>query len=198
MDRYEVSVPEEYRPRYNISPSTKILAISDNEGTNEAKMYEWGIIAGLSHRIINARVETVREKTLFKKSFENHRCLIPASGYYEWRHDENRKTPHYFSSQTSSIISFAGLIRPSSEGEQVVILTTQAIPPYAEIHDRMPVILSPTSENDFLREGNISIIEKPLNLFEVSSRVNQVNVDDSELIKPVTHRTGQMTLGDLL
>ena len=195
MERYEVTVPAEYQPRYNVSPGTKILAISKNQETNEANMHEWGITAELPNRIINARVETVRDKPLFKRSFENHRCLIPISGYFEWKHNRSLKTPYFFSSKEYSLISLAGLIRPSSEGNQVVILTTLAVSPSSDIHERMPVILNPASETDFLTEGSIVMIEKSLDLYEVSSKVNQVSVDDPELIRPVNHRTGQMTLG---
>ncbi|NLV26577.1 MAG: SOS response-associated peptidase [Methanomicrobiales archaeon] len=195
LERYDVIVPDEYRPRYNISPANKILAISQNGTGNIARMHEWGITAGLSHRIINARIETVREKNLFRKSFEEYRCLIPASGYYEWKHEKTRKTPYYFSSQITPILSFAGFIRPSLEGEQVVILTTKALLPYSDIHDRMPVILDPAGEPDYLKGGNISIFEKGLDIIEVSPRVNQVHVDDPDLIKPMTHRSGQRTLG---
>lgn len=194
MDRYEVTIPGNYLPRYNLAPSQLILAITEGAQAFEAHMYEWGITTGISHRIINARVETVHEKPLFKNLFEKHRCLIPASGYYEWKHDGNRKTPYYFSSQSDPIISFAGLIRPSSHGDQIVILTTKAIPPYADIHDRMPVIFNPMSDREYLTDGAISLIGKPLELYEVSSRVNQVGVDDPDLIKPWKAKSGQMTL----
>lgn len=196
MERYDANLPEEYRPRYNVSPGTPILTVSQNGTDTIAQMNEWGITSGLSHRIINARIETVREKNLFRKSFEEHRCLIPASGYYEWKHDKTRKTPYYFSSQKSPLISFAGFIRPSPEGDQVVILTTEARKPYSDIHDRMPVILNPENEPEYLREGSILKFEDVLDIIEVSSRVNQVSPDDPDLIKPVNHRSGQMTLGE--
>ena len=197
MERYQVQVPYEYTAHYNVSPSNKILAITKGIETYEAGMYEWGIKVNSPQRIINARIETVHDKPLFKMAFEKHRCLIPASGYYEWKHDENKKTPHYFTSQTHSIISFAGLIRSSSEGDQVVIITTQATLPYAEIHDRMPVILDPRVEKEFLTDGIISIIEKPLDSYEVSPRVNQVGVNDPDLFKPWKARSKQLTLGDI-
>lgn len=197
LERYDADIPEEYQPRYNISPGTKILTISYIGEENKAHMNEWGITSGTVNRIINARIETVHEKNLFKNLFENHRCLIPASGYYEWKHDKTRKIPHYFSSQKSPIFSFAGFIRPSSDGDQVVILTTGALSPYSAIHDRMPVILDPVGEPDYLKRGSISIFERVLEIHEVSTRVNQVHVDDPDLIKPVTHRSGQMTLGEM-
>jgi putative SOS response-associated peptidase YedK len=195
-ERYGVEVPQEYKPGYNVAPGQPILTITKFPAC-EAHMTEWGFQSGTMHRIINARVETIHEKPLFRNLFLHHRCLIPASGYYEWRHDGNRKVPYYFSSESKDLLSFAGLIRPSSTGDQVVILTTRASPLFSEIHERMPVILSSADDLKFLSEGEISI-HNTLQMHEVSSRVNQVKFDDPDLVKPVKQIQEQKILADIL
>ena len=196
-ERYGVEVPPEYKPRYNISPSQPILTITKSLNTFEAHMIGWGFQSGTMQRIINARVETIHEKPLFKHLFPDHRCLIPASGYYEWKNNGDLKIPYYFSSESGSLISFAGLIRPSSHGDQVVILTTRAPPPYSGIHDRMPVILDSVHEVTFLSDGDITGTHA-LRMFEVSPRVNQTNLDYPDLVKPWKYIPEQKTLADIL
>lgn len=179
-ERYGVVVPQEYRPRYNVAPGQMILTIT----SEISALTEWGVQLGEKNRIINARVESIHEKPLFKNLFTEHRCLIPASGYYEWKHEGSHKIPYYFSSVSGGLLSFAGLIRPGKEGIQVVILTTAASAPYSAIHDRMPVTLDGEAESLYLAEGEISSIPG-LQMYEVSSWVNQGTIDTPDLIKPV-------------
>ena len=106
------------------------------------------------------------------------------------------KIPFYFSSASFPLLSFGGIINSSASGDQVLILTTKAIPPYNDIHDWMPVIFDPMHEQDYLNEGDVSGIWKSLDYYEVSSLVNRVNVDSPDLIVPVTHKYGQIPFGD--
>ena len=188
-ERYGIAVPQEYQPRYNVAPGQKILTIT----SSSPELIEWGFVVGTMKRIMNARIESVHKKALFKNLFSDHRCLIPASGYYEWKHEGSHKIPYYFSSESSDLLSFAGLVRPSKDGDQVVILTTQAPAPYSVIHNRMPVILDAGEEQKFLSEGKISPGPQ-VQMFEVSSMVNQVTVDTPDLIKPVKKSFVQQSL----
>jgi len=197
-ERYGIFIPKDYSMRYNISPGRKILIITKESQKYKADMREWGISSDIAHRIINARIETVHKKPLFKSLFDKNRCLVPASGYFEWRSDGNRKTPFYFTSPSGALISFAGLVHPNPTGDQVVILTTDAKHPYSRIHDRMPVILEPSDEHKYLSDGEISYISKTLNYYEVSSMVNQVKLDNPDLVKPVRNHSDQKTLDDIL
>jgi len=198
MERYQGDVPSEYKPRYNIAPGQKVLTITRAETqVSEAQFMEWGISTGMTSRVINARVESIHEKPLFRSLFQRHRCLIPASGYYEWKHEGSHKTPYYLSSATTRLISFAGLIRPSKEGDQIVILTTEANPPSSEIHDRKPVILNPPDEMRFLTDGEIIQIGAPLGMYEVSPRVNGIREDSPDLIIPWRSRSVQQAFGDI-
>lgn len=196
MERYGVDVPSGYKPCYNLAPGQNLLTITKMAQSTEAHLTEWGIQTGMAHRVINARVETIHDKPLFRNLFPTHRCLIPASGYYEWKHEGSHKTPFYFSLESEPLISFAGLIRPSKDGDQVVILTMEAPSPYSEIHDRMPVILNSPDEQSFLTDGEIHMTPKTLGRHEVSPLVNGVNHDGPDLIVPWKPHSVQKTFGD--
>ena len=197
MERYRVDPPSGYRPRYTSAPGQKVLTITSTGDSSESHLTAWGVSTGRSHRVINARVETIHEKPLFRDLFPEHRCLIPASGYFEWKHEGSHKSPYYFSSGSEPLISFAGLIRPSPDGDQMVILTTGATPPYSEIHDRMPVILNPIEEMRYLVQGEISLIPEVLGFYEVSPRVNAVSEDGPGVIVPWRPHSAQQTFGDI-
>ena len=178
-ERYRATVPPEYKQRFNVAPGQRILTI-----TASAELVEWGFHVEARPRIINARIEKVQETPIFRDLYVDHRCLIPASGYYEWKHEGSYKTPFYFSSKKGDLLSIAGIVRPSKDGNQVVILTMEAPDPLASIHDRMPVILTGNEENRFLT-GKHFATETNLQMYEVSSCVNQVTIDEPDLIKPV-------------
>ncbi len=187
--RFRVSVPPEYKPSYNVSPGQMILAVTGSS----SRMVEWGFHTGGVKRIINTRVESVHEHPVLKEHFTSHRCLIPASGYYEWKHERARRVPYYFSSQSDPLFALAGLLRRCSSGCEAVILTTGAMPPYSEVHNRMPVLISLTDRREYLSGGDIppSIV---LKMHQVSSRVNRVGNDDSSLIEPVNPGSEQLHL----
>ena len=128
-ERYGVNVPIDYMPRYNLSPGQKILTISRMNNGSNAKMADWGFQAGVSHPVINAKMETISERPLFRNLYPEHRCLIPCSGYYEWVNNERQKIPWFFFLEHENLISFAGLLKPIHSGSQVVILTTEAVLP---------------------------------------------------------------------
>jgi putative SOS response-associated peptidase YedK len=107
--------------------------------------------------MINARSETLRERAAYRKPFERFRCLIPADGFYEWQAipGERRKQPFHISRADGELFAFAGLWSVWHRGEpdelrSCTIITTAANPRIAEIHDRMPVILTPEAEASWL------------------------------------------------
>ncbi|WP_319578512.1 SOS response-associated peptidase [uncultured Methanospirillum sp.] len=187
--RFGVSVPPEYRPRYNIAPGQMILAVTGSS----SHMVEWGLHTGGVKRVINTRVESAHEHPVLKELFTSHRCLIPASGYYEWKQERVRCVPYYFSSKSDPLFALAGLLRHCSSGCEAVILTTGAMPPYSEVHNRMPVLISLSDRRGYLSGGDIppSI---GLQMYQVSSRVNQVANDDPSLIEPVNPGSEQIRL----
>ena len=88
--------------------------------------------------IINARQETVHEKRMFQEGIANRRCIVPASGFYEWDRNKARYT---FTSTGDGLILMAGIYRPEPDKPHFVILTTEANSTMAPVHDRMPVII---------------------------------------------------------
>ena len=142
------------RPRFNIAPTQSILAIRSGSDGREAARMRWGLIPSwakdskLAASMINARAETVAEKPAFRAAFKRRRCLIPVSGFYEWRRNGKTKVPYLISLRNAELLAFAGLWEKwkSPEGELVescTILTTTPNELMATIHDRMPVILKP-------------------------------------------------------
>ena len=113
---------------------------------------QWGLVPSWSkdrtigYKMINARSETAHEKPSFKQAFHARRCVIPASGFYEWEKSGGEKTPHYIHSRDGKVMSLTGLWErwTSPDGEELqtcTILTTTANRLIKKLHDRMPVIL---------------------------------------------------------
>ena len=143
-------------PRYNICPSQDIPVIVHHEGIRRLEICQWGFIpfwAKKSTPMINARSETVSERPFFRNAFWKKRCLIPATGFYEWSKEEGQKQAYFIrikpnSSKEGGMIAFAGLWDSweSPEGEikrTCAILTVSANSLMQKIHHRMPVILTP-------------------------------------------------------
>jgi putative SOS response-associated peptidase YedK len=195
-------------PRYNIAPSqpvTAVRATSTGSG-RELALLRWGLIPSWSkdpaigNRLINARAETASEKPSFRNAFRRHRCLIPASGFYEWRRQERGKQPYFVRMRNERLFSFAGLWdRWESPDKGVIetctILTTVANAVLAPIHDRMPVILPPREydrwldpalrDPDALAPLLVPFSPEEMLAFPVSPRVNAPTVDDEKCISPL-------------
>lgn len=141
------------RPRYNIAPMTDIVVVRAVEGQRSLAMLRWGLIPlwakdpTIASRLINARSETAAEKPSFRDAMKKRRCIVPASGFYEWKKEGTRKQPWYFHpSRPTSLLAIAGLWErwrdPSGEiVETCCLLTTSANSVLAPVHDRMPVTL---------------------------------------------------------
>ncbi|MCC7478313.1 SOS response-associated peptidase [bacterium] len=196
------------RPRFNIAPTQQapVIVKAEDGGTPLLRMMYWGLIPGwardasMAAKMINARGETLAEKPSFRGPFASSRCLVPASGFYEWRKDGTRKTPFYISRRDSPAFAMAGLFSHwrSPEGESrdtFTIITTEANAALAGLHERMPVLLEP---GDWLRwlgaepapKEELQALLRPcepelLGLREVSPRVNSPREDDAALLAPV-------------
>jgi putative SOS response-associated peptidase YedK len=96
---------------------------------------------------INTRAETVTDMPTFRAAFRSRRCLIPASGYYEWKHEGKAKQPYFIRPRDGGLFAFAGLWDVWSKGEAPVescsIITTTANEAIRHLHERTPVILLP-------------------------------------------------------
>lgn len=198
--------PLELQPRYNIAPTQPAPVVRLGDDGREMTLLRWGLIpswandASIGARLINARSETVLEKPAFRTAFRRRRCLIPASGFYEWQATAAGKQPFYITSVDGEPMAFAGLWEQwrAPDGallESYTILTTAANAVVAPIHDRMPVILPPDLDAlwldpaaDVSRLHALCLNPPPVALraYPVSRAVNQVRNDNEELIQPAT------------
>lgn len=148
-----VAPPELFAPRYNIAPSQPILMLSNrNGGTLEHAI--WGLVPAWAKQtdevksMINARAETVASRPMFRGSLRHKRCVVPASGFYEWQKTGSGKQPFYVTLPKEQPMLFAGLWEDSpdrggGEVRTACIITTAANPFMRSVHDRMPAILTP-------------------------------------------------------
>lgn len=158
-----------YPARYNIRPGTEVSAIRAAETGNEAFQARWGLIPAwakdekIGYRMINARSETAAEKPAFRSAFRQRRCLLPASGLYEWQQRPDGKQPIEFLGRDGPL-GLAGLWerwrRPEGEVLQTVtILTTTPNALVAPVHDRMPVIIAPEHYQQWLSGDTLQAAE---------------------------------------
>ena len=159
---YAVQTQIEWEPRYNIAPTQSVLAIRRQSQTlsRELVLLRWGLIPSwakdekIGHSLINARAETVAEKPSFRSAFKKSRCLIVADGFYEWRNVDGKKQPYFIHLKNDQPFAFAGLAeRWKSDGktiESCAIVTTEPNSLMAELHNRMPAIISPTDYDCWL------------------------------------------------
>lgn len=208
------------KPRYNISPGTKLVCVRREQGELKAEEIYWGFTpawaqgSSTQEEHANARVETVAEKITFKDALKNHRCLIPIDGYYEWKTVGKLKIPYYFKLTSGGPMILAGLwsTQISRDGEakkSLCLLTTKPNREASQVHSRMPVIISSENQQLWLSDQILnkssmdSMSATPaaglLQLHRVSSEVNRVAIDKPELINPVVGQFDQPDfLGDLL
>jgi len=191
--------------RYNIYPGQNVPVIIMEE-RKKFVMMRWGLVPSWSNdpligfQMINARAETLSQKASFKNSFKKLRCIIPCSGFYEWKKlDKKTKVPYFIRLRNGTPFALAGLWdRWNKDGGNLTtftIITTTPNNIIKPIHDRMPVILK--SENhdmwinpDITDTEYISDFLKPypseeMELYEISTFVNNPKNDSPECIEPI-------------
>jgi putative SOS response-associated peptidase YedK len=192
------------RPRFNVAPTQEHPVII-NQSTNQMLMMRWGLVPfwakdpKIGNRLINARAETATTKPAFRISIKRKRCLVPATGFYEWKRLANGKVPYYIHLKDDSVFAFAGLYDSwlSSDGEQLMsyaIITTTPNALMSKIHNRMPAVLDRVSEDqwlskDQLMDSELKRILKPypaqsMDAYEVSTKVNDPRVENEDLVRP--------------
>jgi len=192
-----------FRSHFNIAPGSTNPVIAVHERA-EAIMMQWGLVPHwakdikATHRPINARAESLTEKPMFRELLRNKRCLVPASGFFEWKHEDGRKVPFYIHVKDDPVFGFAGLYdvwhNPAGQMLQTyTIITTTPNELMAPIHNRMPVILKQDDEmrwlsRDVLPADEVQRILSPypaegMEVYPVSERVNKTDVDDEKVIE---------------
>lgn len=211
------ALPERTLPvDWNIKPTQEIYQIrNDAQSNREIAIASWGMIAPWSKNeidaqrsqsmAINARSETVHEKPTFRRAFKSQRCLVPATGYYEWATSLGQyktKQPFFISRDDSHLISFAGIYDRwrSPDGkirESVAIITRDAVGELESVHNRMPVIL-PRDRWDYWLDQSLTDTEEVralmdfpapdalLRFWPVRDLVNSIRNSGPELAEPLT------------
>jgi putative SOS response-associated peptidase YedK len=198
--------PHNMPPRHNICPTDPVDVVTEQDSKRDFVRMRWGLIPRWWSKPLkeakmatfNARAETVETKPFFRDAFKRTRCLIPASGYYEWQNTPDGKQPWYFTPRVGSpALTFAGLWDEWKDGKSgetlkscTMIITNAFV---AEVHDRMPVILAEQDFEPWLRgEAGIEILKPApddlLQRWPVSKRVNssKAPVDDPTLIEQIS------------
>lgn len=148
--------------------------------------------------LINARGETVRQLPTFASSFRSRRCLVPATGWYEWQTSNGKKQPYYLSGSDQEPLAFAGIWTPSETGERFSIITTGANLEMSHIHNRQPVIIARDRWKIWLSDSPLEELEAmlepvgvgDLNFYPVGTRVGSVKNDDEGLLKELLRDDG--------
>jgi len=147
------SVAAAPEPRYNLTPGQAVAVVREHDGRRRLDALAWGLVpfwakdVAIGRRLINARLDGITQKPAFREAWTRRRCLIPASGFYEWSeaHD-GRKRPHFIRPASEPLLALAGLWErwrtPSGDKlETCVIVTTDANVELKPIHDRMPLLI---------------------------------------------------------
>ena len=216
---------DEPRPRYNIGPTTdnpvvRIRAGGDGAGHRQIELLHWGLVPSwakdpsVGNRMFNARAESVSDKPAFRRALDRRRCLVPASGFFEWQKvpgtgakpQKSPKQPFYITPRDGSVMAFAGLWeywkKAGADAPEAVvsytILTTEAVGQMQAIHDRMPLILPAADWDTWLDESLdgdavARLLEPPspdlvaqLEFRPVDQRVGNVRNDDAAILEPIS------------
>lgn len=190
-------------PNFNVAP-THVLPVITAQDPKHFRPMRWGLIPfwakdpKVGYKMINARIETVEEKT-FKNALEKRRCLVPFDGFYEWKTVGKKKKPYRITIQNGKLFTIAGLWEswkaPNGERiESFTLITQPANTMMSSIHDRMPAILLPEQEKLWIdptlssKEALQLIIPYPdeeMEAYPVSDRVGKVSENDAGLIERV-------------
>ena len=207
-ERFEIqgSFDEEYQFSYNIAPSQSVLSVINDGVRNRLGYLRWGLIPywakdeKVGYKMINARAETISEKASFRNAYKKKRCLIVADSFYEWKKTPERKIPMRIKLKNHAPFGMAGLWESwkSPEGISIYscsVITTVPNELMTSIHDRMPVILKPEDEKDwlnpsindpaYLQQYLKSFDSEQMEAFEVSTDVNSTKNNSPNLIQQI-------------
>lgn len=205
---------EEIGPRWNVAPTQPVLAVATSRDgtTRRLGALRWGLVPfwakdpSIGNRLINARAETLTTSRAFRSAFERRRCLIPASGFYEWERREvpgqrrPRRQPFYLRAIDGEPLAMAGLweVWHDAEGGSLrtcTVITTASNATVAPVHDRMPLLLLPSAWDRWLApepltagERDSLLVPAPdelLELYPVADLVNDPRHDGPALVEPV-------------
>ena len=201
----DLIVPDEpIEPSWNVAPSqSSWVLIAEGQDRACAEKMRWGLLPGwakdakIGASMINARIETVATKPAFRSAWKTRRCLVPASGYYEWRLEAGVKQPYWVHAASGPLLMFAGLWEnwKSPTGDWIrsfSIITQDAEGAMLELHDRTPMMLKPSVLGEWLHGGTeqaaaiaASAHPPPLAWHAVSRAVGNPRSNGPQLIEPI-------------
>ena len=214
-ERFGLDAPPSCAPRYNIAPGQDVLVIrARSGGSRGADVMRWGLVPAWSDRadagapLINARAETAALRPAFRDAFRARRCIVPASGFYEWADRGDFRQPYWIAPSDGAPWGIAGLWErwTAPDGaplESCALLTTAANARVAELHDRMPAILAPDAYAIWLDPARAAaalarllapLAVDALLVRQVGPRVNRVENDDPALLDAVPEPPRQPSL----
>lgn len=212
----------DWQPRYNIAPTQLAPVVLSRERTAERslELLRFGLVPGYARRraaasgkapstLVNARAETVAKLGAFRAAFARRRCVVPATGFYEWLPAEGRrpKQPMWIHPVHDELLAFAGIYEPGVDEHGTVvdtfaIVTTEPTRELREVHDRMPLVLGRDGVERWLHAGELSeriltgltgeVGEVALAIDPVSTLVSSPRNDDPRCIEPLTSRAGTL------
>lgn len=196
--------PKDLRPNYNVAPSQTMPVITEDEsGKRHLELMKWGIPRMLGKDLVKELINTRSDKAFggfWKRTVLNHRCLIPATGFYEWKRSKDGKTPFFIHPKKLELYSFAGIwdVWKSKDGHEIKtysIMTTEPNKEMKAVHDRMPVILHPEDEASWVEPSNDAqeglegllypLEDNSLEIYEVSKDVNNPRQNEPHLLQAV-------------
>jgi putative SOS response-associated peptidase YedK len=201
--------------RYNVCPGTDVLAVrADRAGRRASGDYRWGLIPhwakdpSIGQKLANARGESLDERPAFRDAFREWRCLVPASGYYEWKTIGRTKQPWYLRPLDAELFGLAAITAlwhgPHGPVRSLSLITTAPNSLTGKIHDRMPLIVAPQdyaawldpelTDIDSLKHLVRPYAEERMQAHAVSPRVNRPEPDDPALIEPANEGPAQRDL----
>ena len=190
-------------PSFNVAPTQPAWTLVADPRGARAEAMRWGLVPSwaqdlkLGASMINARLETVSVKPAFRNAFKARRCVVPASGYYEWREEGGAKQPYYIHDGDGPVLMFAGLWErwksPAADWvHSFAIVTCAALDPMRALHDRTPLMLPPPLIHDWLHgtpdaAAAIALSVEPPNLrwHAVSRAVGNPRSNGPQLVMPV-------------
>jgi putative SOS response-associated peptidase YedK len=180
-------------PNYNICPQDESPVIHLDSGQVNVTMMRWGLRPSWSKKStmepINARIESVESKPMFRDAYAQRRCLIPADGWYEWKTTPRGKVPFYHRDSSQSPILMAGIHEQwAGDGQQYqnfCLLTKESRSGLTHVHHRMPVLLDANASLPWLEEQIIHQDNYEIEVYPVGREVNKTSAQGVQLTQPL-------------
>lgn len=178
-------------PNYNICPQDSTPVIHLVSGKASVSMMKWGLRPSWSKKStmepINARIESVESKPMFRDAYSQRKCLIPADGWYEWKTTPRGKVPFYHRQADQSLLLLAGIYEhwqgEENEYKSFSLLTTDATDDVSHVHDRMPVLIEKDSATSWLYQNQVKGPDSQLEVYPVGREVNKTTASGIGLIQ---------------